>query len=158
MLLQNYSGNIVKRQGNTYRFGNYWILPSLLMQGKKDLKPESESHLGYTTIDDVIRMAKELLAHLNMLGEYKHPFDVRRGRKEVVNMVEQNANSMTLKAGSKTYFFDVKETKEGKPYLVITESRFKGEGEERERSAVIVFQESAAEFAKLVMQMSTKLG
>jgi len=128
------------------------------MQGKKEFLLESESHLGYTTIDDVIRMAKELLAHLNMLGEYKHPFDVRRGRKEVLNMAEQNTNSMTLKAGSKTYFFDVKETKEGKPYLVITESRFKGEGEERERSAVIVFQESAAEFAKLVMQMSTKLG
>lgn len=128
------------------------------MQGKKELNLESESQLGYTTIDDVIRMTKELLAHLKMLGEYKHPFDVRRGRKEVVNMVEQNANSMTLKAGSKTYFFDVKETKEGKPYLVITESRFKGEGEERERSAVIVFQESAAEFAKMVMQMSTKLG
>ena len=128
------------------------------MQGKKELNSESESHLGYTTIDDVIRMAKELLAHLNMLGEYKYPFDVRKGRKEVVNMVEQNANSKTLKAGSKTYFIDVKETKEGKPYLVITESRFKGEGEERERSAIIVFQESAAEFAKLVMQMSTKLG
>ena len=127
------------------------------MQGKKDLKPESESHLGYTTIDDVIRMAKELLAHLNMLGEYKHPFDVRRGRKEVVNMVERQENSKIVKAGSKTYFFDIKETKEGKTYLIITESRYIGEAKKHERSSIIIFQDNAQEFTEAVTQMNDKL-
>ena len=39
--------------------------------------------------------------------------------------------SKTVKAGSRTYFFDLRETKEGQPYLTITESRFKGEGKDR---------------------------
>ena len=56
--------------------------------------------LGYTTIDDVIRLAQELLARLNQLGEYKHPLDVRRGRKEVMIMVEREENSRTIKVKS----------------------------------------------------------
>ena len=39
-----------------------------------------------------------------------------------------NTANKTVKAGLTTYFFDIKETKGGKLYLVITESRFKGEG------------------------------
>lgn len=130
---------------------------SLLMQGKKESILGNDQTLGYTTIDDVIRLATELLVRLNQLGEYKHPLDVRKGRKEVVNMVERQENSKIVKAGSKTYFFDVKETKEGKPYLLITESRFKGEGEERERSSIIVFQDNAQEFTEAVTQMNEKL-
>ena len=71
-------------------------------------------------------------------------------------MVERQQNSKTVKAGSKTYFFDIKETKEGKPYLLITESRFKGEGEERERSSIIVFQENAQEFTEAVITNERK--
>ena len=72
-------------------------------------------------------------------------------------MVERQEKSKTVKAGSKTYFFDIKETKEGKPYLLITESRFKGEGEERERSTIVVFQDNAQEFTEALTQMSEKL-
>jgi len=39
-----------------------------------------------------------------------------------------NTANKTVKAGSTTYFFNIKETQGGKLYLVITESRFKGEG------------------------------
>jgi len=53
-------------------------------------------------------------------------------------MADQN-DSKTVKAGSKTYFFDLKETKEGQPYLTITESRFMGEGQDRERVSIVVF-------------------
>ena len=157
MQLQNHNANTAGEQGDTCRSGNSWMQPSLLMQCEKESESWSNINPGYTTIDDVIRLANELLAHLSKLGEYKHPLDVRRGRKEVVKMVERDENSKTLKAGSKTYFFDIKETKDRKPYLVITESRFKGEGEERERSAILVFQESAQEFAEAVSQMSEKL-
>ena len=127
------------------------------MQKDKVLGLINDLDLGYTTIDDVIRLAQELLARLNQLGEYKHPLDVRRGRKEVMKMIEREENSRIVKAGPKTYFLDVKETKEGKPYLMITESRFKGEGEERERSTIIVFQDNAHAFSEALTEMVAKL-
>jgi hypothetical protein len=68
-----------------------------------------------------------------------------------------NEESMLVKAGSRTYFFDIKNTKEGKSYLVITESRFKGEGEDRERNAIMVFPENAKVFSDAVSQMVKNL-
>ncbi|MSP12829.1 MAG: DUF3276 family protein [Chloroflexi bacterium] len=47
--------------------------------------------------------------------------------------------SKVVKAGKRTYFFDVKKAKNGEPYLIVTESRFAGEGKERERSSILVF-------------------
>ena len=68
------------------------------------------------------------------------------------------SESKTIRAGAKTYFFDLKKTKHKKLYLMITESNFKGEGEDRERKTLIVFPESAKKFAKTVSQMVSKLG
>ena len=65
----------------------------------------------------------------------------------------QKEMSKTVKAGSKTYFFDIKQSKEGKPFLVITESRFKDQGPERERHSILVFPEQADEFAKALTEM-----
>ena len=128
------------------------------MHEKEDSKSVDEPETGYTTIDDVITLAQELLSRLNQLGEYRYPLDVRKGRRrEVVNMVGQKDKSKTLKAGSKTYFFDVKETKDGKPFLVITESRFKGEGKERERSSIAVFPEYAQDFLQALQEMTDLL-
>jgi hypothetical protein len=157
MQLQNYNATTAEEPGDTSRSGNSWMKPSLLMSKKKESKSGDDPVPGFTTIDDAIRIAKNLLIHLSILGEYKHPLDVRRGRKEVVKMVEHGENSLTLKAGSKTYFFDIRETKDDKPYLMVTESRFKGEGEERERNTIIIFQENAQEFAEAVSQMTKKL-
>ena len=72
-------------------------------------------------------------------------------------MPESNA-SKTVKAGSTTYFFDIKETKGGKPFLVITESRFKGEGSERQRNSVVVFPEQIKEFISALHDMESDLG
>ena len=69
-----------------------------------------------------------------------------------------NNASKTVKAGSTTYFFDIKETKGGKPYLVITESRFKGEGSERQRSSIVVFPEQISEFTSALKEMVSVLG
>jgi hypothetical protein len=69
-----------------------------------------------------------------------------------------NTANKTVKAGSTTYFFDVKETKGGKPYLVITESRFKGEGSERQRSSIVVFPEQINEFTSALKEMVSELG
>lgn len=70
---------------------------------------------------------------------------------------ENQVDSQMVKAGSKTYFFDLKKTRENKPYLVITESRFKGEGKERERVSMTVFPEQADEFLKATQEMINKI-
>ncbi len=113
----------------------------------------------FTTIDDLLVKAEELSIGLRRLSEYKHPLDVRRGVKSgegVIDMSEEG-DSMTVKAGAKTYFFDVKMTKQDKPYLVITESRFKGEGEQRVRVSMSIFPEQATEFAEAVQSMTARI-
>ena len=71
-------------------------------------------------------------------------------------MVDSSASKI-VKAGSTTYFIDVKETKGRKPYIVITESRFKGEGSERQRSSVVVFPEQIKEFTSALQEMVSEL-
>ena len=126
---------------------------------RSEIEPDREP---FTTIDDCIELAEKLTAQLSRLGEQKYPLDVRRGvvqkaRKGVKSVADQE-NSKTVKAGGKTYFFDVKQTKEGKPYLVITESRFKGEGKERERASIAVFSEHGRDFLEATQEMVEKLG
>jgi hypothetical protein len=75
----------------------------------------------------------------------------------VGKVVNKDERSKTLKAGAKTYFFDIKETKDKKPYLLITESRFKGEGEERERSSILVFQQNVQDFAQAISDLAKKI-
>ncbi len=106
---------------------------------------------SFTTIDDCLKQARQLLSTLGSLAQQKHPLSVRKGSvlrtegKGVERMTETQT-SKVIKAGSRTYFFDVKQTKEGKPYLMITESRFHGEGKARERISLTVFPEQAQAF------------
>ena len=114
----------------------------------------------FITIDDLQLQVQELLSGLQKLGEYKYPLEVRKGcRKEVKDMTEnQKGNSRMLKAGKKTYFFDIKVTKEGKPYLLITESWFKGDQNiEPDRNNIVVFPEQAKDFALTVVSMLDKI-
>jgi len=55
--------------------------------------------------------------------------------------------SEKIAAGSRTYFFDVKESREGAKYLVISESR-RGGKEDYEHSRIMIFQEHIPVFAK----------
>ncbi len=128
---------------------------------------ERESQLGsdpvrepFVTIDDLVLKAQELASGLRTLSEYKYPLDIRKGKtkkREGVMDVPDNTDSRTVKAGAKTYFLDIKKTKEDKPYLVITESRFKGEGKDRERVSIAIFPENAGEFREAVSDMTTKI-
>jgi hypothetical protein len=114
----------------------------------------------FITIDDLEQQAKDLLKGLQILGEYKYPLKVRRGSRKEVNIMskEQNENSRTLKAGRKTYFFDIKETKEGKPYLLITESRYKNDKTSKpDRTNIVVFPEQAKDFSLLVATMLERI-
>lgn len=71
--------------------------------------------------------------------------------------MDEAQDSKIIRAGSRTYFFDIKEAKTGKKFLVITESRFKGEGEERQRQSLMVFPENIEEFIKTVQEMGGKI-
>jgi len=130
------------------------------MPVKKLIETWKKNKEIYITIDDLILQAEALRDGLQKLGEYKHPLKVRRGsRKEVTNMDEQQAvSSRTIKAGKKTYFFDIKETTDGKPYLVITESWFKDDDNTKpDRNNIIVFPEQAKDFALTVSAMLDKI-
>ena len=68
-------------------------------------------------------------------------------------MTEQRKEifSERVPAGSRMYFFDVKESAEGAKYLVISESRYAG-GEPRERHRVMVFEEHLAAFTEALTE------
>ena len=59
--------------------------------------------------------------------------------------------SICMAAGSRTYFFDVKESVNGSKYLKITESRRDPEGE-FEHSRVMVYEEHFEQFLESVTQ------
>lgn len=119
----------------------------------------------FTTIDDCLQLTEQLRARLKLLGQYRHPLAVRKGvssRKGVKDMSMElsgkgDRDSVWLRAGSRTYFVDIDQTTDGKPYLRISESRFKGEGNERERNSIVIFPEKVREFAKVVGEQAAKL-
>lgn len=107
----------------------------------------------FPTLDDALAMARNLLANLTELSNLRYPFAVRKG---VINMPQEKESKqaakegLSLKAGATTFFFDLRETKQGAPFLSITESRGKGEGKGFERKTINVFADQAEEFAKIV--------
>jgi phage-related protein len=64
--------------------------------------------------------------------------------------------SKKLIAGSKTYFFDVRETQSGDKYLQITESRLKQDGE-RYRNNIVIFKEHFNEFRQILDEIAKEL-
>jgi hypothetical protein len=112
-----------------------------------------DKRAAFTTIDDVRKMAEELLAALDTLGSYKHPLDIRRGVAKGVGDMAYAEDMKMVKSTSRTYFFDIKKTGGGKPYLVITESRKK----ENTRASIMVFPEDAGEFFAALEEMIKKL-
>ena len=133
-------------------------LPSL--KGNSiDLSRDSTKDV-FITIDDLHRHAQDLARGLQTLGGYKYPLKVRRGsRKEVKDMnAEGDSDSRMLKAGKKTYFFDIKSTKDGKPYLLITESWYKDDGGKTpDRNNIVVFPDQAKDFALAIVAMLDKI-
>ncbi|MCB9036925.1 MAG: DUF3276 family protein [Lewinellaceae bacterium] len=64
--------------------------------------------------------------------------------------MEKNARySETVKGDSRTYFFDLKQSEKGDPYLLITESRKSKEAEsDFERSRIIIWNQDFDKFTK----------
>jgi len=65
--------------------------------------------------------------------------------------------SQMIRAGSTTYFLDINETKTGKPYLAITESRFQGEGAKRQRNTISIFSEHIPQFLEAVNTIAKRI-
>ena len=128
--------------------------PFLLMpNGKVSESGSDPDNEPFITIDDLVRKAQELSDGLRKLSEYKYPLDIRKGVKKRMNDDKQ---SKQIKGRGRTYFLDIEETREGKPYLRITESR-KGEGEKFERNSINVFPEVVSEFAEVVSDMASRV-
>ena len=69
-------------------------------------------------------------------------------------MATNNALFSTMvRAGRTTYFVDVKEAKNGKRYLLLTESTVNGE--QRKRVAIRVFSESVEQFRQAIDEAAT---
>ena len=130
----------------------------LMLNDKESGSGSSPDREPFITIDDLLHKAQELFTGLKKLSQFKHPLDVRRGvRKGVKKRMNGDRQSRQIKGSGRTYFLDVEKTREGKPYLRITESR-KGEGDKFERNSINVFPEDADEFTQAVTEMASKLG
>ena len=131
-------------------------LPMLKPTGSKsEPKPVRQS---FVTIDDCVNQAEDLFTGLRRLSQIKYPLDIRRGiKKGVEDIMDDNSIGRQLKASGRTYFFDLEQTREGKTYLRITESR-KGKDDKFERNSILVFPEDAGEFAQVVSKIAAKLG
>jgi len=74
-------------------------------------------------------------------------------------MSESNATTMystMVRAGRTTYFIDVRESKNGRKFIAIAESRM-GERERKERSTIRVFGESIEQFRQAVNEAAASL-
>ena len=76
---------------------------------------------------------------------------------EAKKQIQNTKSTQTLKAGKRTYFFDVKEATNGNNYLKITESTFVKEGEPRRRNTFILFKDDVKEFSKIVKALESEL-
>ena len=77
-----------------------------------------EGRDGFITIDELLELAEYLYKGLINLSNQRHPLSIYKGVK---NVEITNEHEM-LKTSSRTYFFDIETTKNGKPYLKIAES------------------------------------
>ncbi len=64
---------------------------------------------------------------------------------------QEVVNSQVLKAGGKTYFFDVKKAKNGKNYLTISETWKKPDGE-AVRNRLMIFSDNIDEFSNALAE------
>ena len=113
---------------------------------------ERTSHRAFTTIDDLISLSQELFTRLNQIGQYKHTLAVRRGVKQM------EKKSKIVRAGTITYFLDIKKTHEDKPFLLITESRYNSKDGKHDRNSIVIFQDNAKELVQAITELGASMG
>jgi len=70
--------------------------------------------------------------------------------------MENTLHTEQIKAGKRTYFFDIKETVHGKNYLTITESKKKDDGS-FERHNIMVFPDDLEKFSEAFVRSILKM-
>ena len=146
---------------------------SLLPHIPESLQPGNAPPGPLTAIDYVLRKARRVHADLVKHGTHRYPFAIHKGSllkheagkevKAVTSDKEEKSvrtkTGLRFRAGRRMYFFDLETTKEtGQKYLKITESLFKGEGQDHERKTILVFPEAVREFAEAVSGIAAKIG
>lgn len=71
--------------------------------------------------------------------------------------IKQPIRSSILKAGKRTFFFDINIASNDKSYLKITESSFIGEGSERRRNTMLLFPEDFKNFQEKLNELENFL-
>jgi hypothetical protein len=72
-------------------------------------------------------------------------------------MGKEKPEGIIISAGPRTYFVDVKEAKNGKKYLVLTESKKNTEGK-FDRQRVMVFSDHFKEIYEAMKQVAPQFG
>ncbi len=112
-----------------------------------------EGRDGFITIDELLELAELLYRGLINLSNQRHPLSIYKGVKNM----EINNEHEILKTSSRTYFFDIETTKDGKPYLKIAESRINKETQEQTRNTIIIFEEDLFQFTGTFNTMSKRI-
>lgn len=71
--------------------------------------------------------------------------------------IKQTVKSSMLRAGKRTFFFDVKLASNNKKYLKITESAFEGEGKDRRYNSFLLWPENIVDFQQRLTEVSNIL-
>lgn len=67
--------------------------------------------------------------------------------------IKPSIKSSMLRAGKRTFFFDVKVASNSKKYLKITESAFEGEGKERRYNSFLLWPENIVDFQQRLTEV-----
>lgn len=76
---------------------------------------------------------------------------------QIMDKKNESESDNVLKCGKRTYFFDVREARNGSTYLRITESQFVKEGEEHRRNSFILFKDDLAGFTEKIQNLGKNL-
>lgn len=71
--------------------------------------------------------------------------------------IKTTVKSAMLRAGKRTFFFDVKLASNNKKYLKITESAYEGEGKERRYNSFLLWPENIVDFKQRLTEVSNLL-
>ena len=71
--------------------------------------------------------------------------------------VKPTVKSSMLRAGKRTYFFNVRVASNNKKYLTITESKFEGEDKERKYNSFLLWPENVLDFQQRLTEISQVL-
>lgn len=71
--------------------------------------------------------------------------------------IKLTVKSSMLRAGKRTFFFDIKLASNNKKYLKITESAYEGEGKERRYNSFLLWPENIVDFQQRLTEISSFL-